>query len=160
LGQFGLQNSSSGNPLFDDKFVSLFIDTLKDNFSSSFGLIDQIVNPPMKFILLHQNSSSTNIIIRNLWGTRSPIMIHQKLNFFLTRSSSQLDNSLDIKKVIMINLEHFTNSLFDNSLAKRHCVVNSIVQKETEKSGLVVRKIQNSFPTASYTIKPSSCLIH
>ncbi len=140
--------------------MSLIINTLQKSFSSTFGLIDQIVNLLMKFILLHQNSCRFNIIIRNLWSTRTPIMVQQNLNFSLTRSSGQLNNSLDVKKVIVINLEYFTHSLFDYSLAKRHSVVDSIVQKETEKSGLIIRKIQNSLPTTSNTIKPSSCFIH
>ena len=60
----------------------------------------------------------------------------------------------------MININDDTDSLFDQNRAKRHCVVNSIVEEKTKKSKLIIREIENSLFTAGNAVESSSSLIH
>lgn len=60
----------------------------------------------------------------------------------------------------MVDINDYPNSLLDQNRAELNCVVNSIIQKETKKSGLIIGEVEYSFFAAGDTIETPSCLVH
>lgn len=60
----------------------------------------------------------------------------------------------------MVDINDYPNSLLDQNRAELSCVVNSIIQKEAKKSGLIIGEVEYPFLAAGDTIETPSRFVH